>query len=58
MTPTLHAAAADIRGGRLTPVDLLESCLKRIDALEERVHAWVFVDREGARGRRNGARRN
>ncbi len=49
MTPTLHAAADDLRGGRLTPVDLLETCLKRIDALEDRIRAWVFVDRDGAR---------
>ena len=49
MTPTLHAAADDIRAGRLTPSDLLETCLKRIDVLEEKVRAWVFVDHEGAR---------
>jgi Asp-tRNA(Asn)/Glu-tRNA(Gln) amidotransferase A subunit family amidase len=46
---TIHAAAADIRAGRLSPVDLLESCLERIDRLEERIRAWVLVDREGAR---------
>jgi aspartyl-tRNA(Asn)/glutamyl-tRNA(Gln) amidotransferase subunit A len=46
---TLHTAADDIRAGRRTPVDLLEACLERIDCLEERIHAWVFVDREGAR---------
>jgi aspartyl-tRNA(Asn)/glutamyl-tRNA(Gln) amidotransferase subunit A len=46
---TIHAAAADIRVGRLSPVDLLESCLERIDRLEERIRAWVFVDRDGAR---------
>jgi aspartyl-tRNA(Asn)/glutamyl-tRNA(Gln) amidotransferase subunit A len=46
---TIHAAAADIRAGRLSPVDLLESCLERIDRLEERLRAWVLVDRDGAR---------
>src|SRR5262245_43941498 len=45
---TIHAAAADIRAGRLSPVDLLESCLERIDRHEERIRAWVFVDRDGA----------
>ena len=45
MLSTLHAAADDIRAGRRTPVDLLEACLERIDRLEGRVHAWVFVDR-------------
>jgi aspartyl-tRNA(Asn)/glutamyl-tRNA(Gln) amidotransferase subunit A len=49
MIPTIHAAAEEIRQGRLSPVDLLESCLARIDRYEERVRAWVFVDREGAR---------
>jgi aspartyl-tRNA(Asn)/glutamyl-tRNA(Gln) amidotransferase subunit A len=49
MLPTIHAAAADIRAGRLSPVDLLESCLERIDRLEERIRAWVLVDRDGAR---------
>jgi aspartyl-tRNA(Asn)/glutamyl-tRNA(Gln) amidotransferase subunit A len=46
---TIHAAAGDIRAGRLSPVDLLESCLERIDRLEERLRAWVLVDRDGAR---------
>jgi aspartyl-tRNA(Asn)/glutamyl-tRNA(Gln) amidotransferase subunit A len=46
---TIHAAAADIRAGRLSPVDLLESCLERIDRFEERIRAWVLVDRDGAR---------
>jgi aspartyl-tRNA(Asn)/glutamyl-tRNA(Gln) amidotransferase subunit A len=49
MIPTIHAAAEEIRQGRLTPVDLLDACLERIDRYEERVRAWVFVDREGAR---------
>src|SRR6185369_585994 len=46
---TLHAAADDIRTGRRTPVDVLEECLANIDRLEDRVRAWVFVDRDGAR---------
>src|SRR5689334_20516654 len=49
MTPTIHAAAEEIRAGRLSPVDLLDACLERIDRLEPRVHAWVLVDRERAR---------
>ncbi len=47
--PTIHAAAADLRDGRVTPLDLLNACLARIDHYEERVRAWVFVDRDGAR---------
>src|SRR5262249_52631234 len=49
MLPTIHAAADDIRAGRLSPVDLLEACLANIDRYEPRVKAWVFVDRDGAR---------
>jgi len=49
MAKTIHAAAADIRAGRLSPIDLLETCLERIDRLEERIRAWVLVDRDGAR---------
>jgi Asp-tRNA(Asn)/Glu-tRNA(Gln) amidotransferase A subunit family amidase len=46
---TIASAAAAIRQGKLTPVDLLIQCLERIDHLEERVRAWVFVDRDRAR---------
>jgi aspartyl-tRNA(Asn)/glutamyl-tRNA(Gln) amidotransferase subunit A len=50
MTPlTIHEAAAAIRAGALTPVDLLEQCLERIDRYEPHVRAWVLVDRDGAR---------
>ncbi len=45
----IHAAAAQIRAKKITPEDLLESVLARIDQLDSRVHAWVLVDREGAR---------
>ena len=41
-------AAAAIRQGRLSAVDLVEACLGRIDACEEQVQAWVVVDRSGA----------
>ena len=46
---TITAAADLIRRGELTPSDLLEQCLARIDRYEERVRAWVVVDRAGAR---------
>ncbi|MCI0683034.1 MAG: amidase [Gemmataceae bacterium] len=46
---TLHEAAAAIRQRQATPLDLVEMCLKNIDAWEPHVHAWVFVDRDGAR---------
>jgi aspartyl-tRNA(Asn)/glutamyl-tRNA(Gln) amidotransferase subunit A len=46
---SITSAAAAIRAGELTPVDLLDQCLARVDQLEERIRAWVFVDRERAR---------
>ena len=46
---TITSAAAAFRRGEFTPVDFLELCLARIDALEERIRAWVFVDKERSR---------
>ncbi len=37
--------------GRLSPIDLVKSCLERIECCEDRVHAWVLIDREGALAR-------
>src|SRR5579884_481702 len=51
MLPSIHSAAEDIRRGRLSPVDLVKSCLERIQRSEERVRAWVLVDGEGALAR-------
>ncbi|MHB1425589.1 MAG: amidase [Gemmataceae bacterium] len=51
MLPTIHAAAEDIRNGRLFPVDLVKSCLERIERREKHVRAWVLVDDEGALAR-------
>jgi Asp-tRNA(Asn)/Glu-tRNA(Gln) amidotransferase A subunit family amidase len=49
MLPTIHRAALDLHAGRLSPVDLLEQCLARLDRYESQVRAWVLVDRAGAR---------
>ena len=38
-------AAAAIRAGRLSALDLVSACLARIDACEARIQAWVTVDR-------------
>ncbi|HEX3147042.1 MAG TPA: amidase [Gemmataceae bacterium] len=46
---TIASAAAAIRQGEITPVELLDKCLARIDKLEPRIRAWVLVDRERAR---------
>ena len=43
---TLVQMMALIARKRLSPVDLMESILKRIDTVEPRVLAWVTLDRE------------
>jgi Asp-tRNA(Asn)/Glu-tRNA(Gln) amidotransferase A subunit family amidase len=45
---TIHEAAEAIRQKKTTPIDLVEQCLANIDRWENKVHAWVFVDRDGA----------
>src|SRR6266508_1797217 len=40
--------ARRIRAGSLSPVDLLMACLKRIEAVDPVVQAWVHLDREAA----------
>jgi Asp-tRNA(Asn)/Glu-tRNA(Gln) amidotransferase A subunit family amidase len=42
-------AARRVRARALSPVDLVEACLARIDRAEPSVKAWVHLDREGAR---------
>ncbi len=46
---TITAAAPLIRSGKLTPSELLEQCLRRVDVYEPHVKAWVYLDRERAR---------
>src|SRR5687768_13989988 len=46
---TIQSAAEEIRSGKLSPVELLDRCLERIDRHEARVRAWVLIDRDGAR---------
>ncbi|HKA61806.1 MAG TPA: amidase [Methylomirabilota bacterium] len=41
-------AARRIRAGALSPSNLLAACLKRIDAVEPAVNAWVRLDRDAA----------
>ena len=43
---TAAEAARAIAGRQITAVELAEACLERIDALDDRLRAWVFVDRE------------
>ncbi|MDZ4230231.1 MAG: hypothetical protein U1B77_00245, partial [Dehalococcoidales bacterium] len=45
---TVAEAASKISTGELSVLQLVESCLDRIDALEDKIQAWVLLDREGA----------
>jgi len=45
---TVTEAASAIASGKLTPSQLVNSCLERIDAIEDKIKAWALVDREGA----------
>lgn len=47
-TLTITAAVEQIRTHQLSPVELVRSCLQRIDQLESRLQAWVTIDRDGA----------
>ncbi len=46
---TIREAAAAMRVGALTPIQLLDQCLARINRYESLVRAWVVIDRYGAR---------
>ena len=43
---TAAEAARAIADRKITSTQLVEACLKRIDALDERLLAWVYLDRE------------
>ena len=45
----MHTLAADIAARRLSPVDLVDECLTRIERLEPRLHAFVSVNAANAR---------
>ena len=38
-----------LAAGQITSVELTQACLDRIDAIDDRVNAFITVDREGAR---------
>jgi len=47
--PGISEAVELIRQQNLRPLELVEHCLSRIEQLEDRVHAWVRLDQQGAR---------
>ena len=46
---TIHAAAAAVRAGKTTPLELVETCLANVGRWESQVRAWVFVEEDYAR---------
>ncbi|MBR0735497.1 amidase [Bradyrhizobium liaoningense] len=44
----LTEAAAGIRDGRFSSVELVGDCLRRIDEVDHDIHAWAFLDRDHA----------
>ena len=46
---TAIATAEAVRSGQADPRDVVTEALRRIDGVEADIHAWVHVDREGAR---------
>ena len=47
--PTIAKAAEQIRAGEISPLDLVEFCLLRIEQYDDCIQAWVLVDADGAR---------
>jgi aspartyl-tRNA(Asn)/glutamyl-tRNA(Gln) amidotransferase subunit A len=46
--PGAAETAARIRSGKLSPVDLVEVCQRRIEILDDSLRAWAAVDRRAA----------
>jgi aspartyl-tRNA(Asn)/glutamyl-tRNA(Gln) amidotransferase subunit A len=47
--PTIAEAAAQIAARKLSPVELTEACLARIERLDGTLHAFIRLEAEGAR---------
>ncbi len=48
MDTTIASAAEAIEQGKITPIELLNQCLEKIEQHEKQVQAWVLVDKGGA----------
>ncbi len=46
---TITEAAAGLRRGEFSPVDLTEACLRRIEVLDQKLHSFITVTAELAR---------
>ena len=45
---TATEAISEIKGGKITATELMESCIKRIQEIEHKIKAWVYFDKEKA----------
>lgn len=45
---TATEAVQEVSSGRLSSVDLVKSCLSRIDETDEAIEAWAYLNREAA----------
>ena len=50
-----HEMAAGLRAGELSAADLLDAHLTRIEATDDRLHAWLGLDADGARAQAQAA---
>jgi aspartyl-tRNA(Asn)/glutamyl-tRNA(Gln) amidotransferase subunit A len=53
---TVTEASECILSGAIAPIDLVESCLGRIAAVDDRIHSYIHVDAEGARAAAHAAK--
>ena len=51
----VEAAALEIREGRITSAELVRDCLAQVDAVEDKVQAFAFLDREYVMRQANAA---
>lgn len=49
-TLSVAEVVALVRQRKVSPVEVTEACLKRIEVLEPQLHAWATLDRAGALG--------
>ena len=52
---SLVEAAAAVRSGAATSIELLEACLTRVDAVDRQINATIWLDRDGAREKARAA---
>ena len=46
---TMAEVSAMIKAGKISPVEVVEACLKRTEALQEKLNAYVYLMADEAR---------